>query len=196
MSEDVPATGQPMSPEDRKFWVWLALWGGALLAVLAAGLSLAFGEKMPQGIFVILVSLGGMAILTLWLVHKKPLSAPFVMGALITLTWLILAYGWWWAPPIKTVTVHEPPTQKEIDEAASRQIASRPAPPTGYTQAEVDKAVSDATAPLKSQITNLRNTAAPLAPPVLPPPTAPVYLADAGVVEAEPLVKFPATGTA
>jgi hypothetical protein len=81
-----------MAPEDRSFWVWLALWGGALLAVFAAGLALIFGDKPYPGALLSGGSLIGIAFLARWLVHRKPLSSPVIMAAMIVSTWAFIGY--------------------------------------------------------------------------------------------------------
>jgi hypothetical protein len=105
-------SGQPMHQEDGKFWVWLALWGAALVTTLGAGLALVFGDKQPvAGWILVGSSLAGMLLLTRWLINQKRIPSPFVIGGMIVLTWAFLAYGWLshrWTPivvPTSTATL-------------------------------------------------------------------------------------------
>jgi hypothetical protein len=105
------------------------------------------------------------------------------------LQWLGNAAIYWWpiAVILAFVYLAGPSIYKR-----SRPEVPPTVTPSGYTQAQLDKAVTDATTPLRRRISELEGAAR--LPPSPPPP--PVYLADAGLIEAEPLLKFPATGKA
>jgi hypothetical protein len=145
-----------MHPRDRRLYILLGIWVAAFIAVLGAGITALVGNSPHWGFSLSTGGFIGAVVMTFYLSERTPPrpSARVAFGTAVcvcVLSWCFSGTQIWFALRKPTTGY----TQAQLDEAvanATKGGKAVAAMPPGFTQQQVDEKIANAVANLNTQL--------------------------------------------